>query len=382
MNTPNLLAKDADPTPLYHRLKEILRQEIEDHFEPHQRFHSVRELVARHGVSTITVTRTLRDLVEQGHLYARQGKGTFVSPRRAEHRPSQRMLTISLPMTDSLGDVLAEPDGIRRDYLRGIADAGRQYGAVVEFCLVQPGQTMDFFLDLISRPSSQGVVLYGTKMYDYRALLERAVERGVPYVAFQPERAMDWPQVEAMNLHYVTSDQHAGLYQATEHLIALGHRNIAFWQHERTGVTRQTGYRQAMADAKLPVDPKWVRRNHTLGQSPKQALRKLLSQGVTALATASDFIAFEVLDAAREMGLDVPGEFSVTGFDNNPAGARRQPPLTSVMVDRHRIGTELVKVLIQQFRQPESPRRHQILVPTQLVVRQSTGPCVAKRPRR
>ncbi len=369
----NLLLKAADPKPLYYRLKQLLKREIHSEFEPHQRFYSVRELVARHGVSAITVTRTLRDLVEEGYLYTRQGKGSFVSPRPADRplRHAHRPLVISIPLTRTFGEVLSEPLGIGQDYLRGIADAGREFGAVVEFQLIPLEQTFDFILDLIERDGPNGVILYGSRDPVYSHLIDRAIDRRIPYVAFQPERGLTWDQVQRLNIHYVTTDQQEGLRQATAHLIDLGHQRIAFWQHERTGFTRLAGFRQAMRTAGLSVDPALIEHRFDFDAPCVPALRSLIDRGVTALVTASDYIAMKVLREAQLAGLAIPEQLSVTGFDDNPAAELTSPPLTTVSVERYQTGREVAMALIHQFRDPASTRRHQVLTPTRLVVRHS-----------
>jgi DNA-binding LacI/PurR family transcriptional regulator len=368
-----LLDKESDPKPLYYRLKELLKGEVERDFEPNQRFYSVRELAGRHGVSAITVTRTVREMVEEGYLYARQGKGTFVSPRRTNRGArARRGLVISIPLTRTLDEVLLEPEGIGRDYLRGIADAGRENGAVVEFQLVPIKQTFDFILDLIERDGPNGVILYGSRDPVYPRLIDRAIDRGIAYVAFQPERGMTWDQVQRLNLNYVTTDQQEGLRQVTAHLIDLGHRRIAYWQHVRTGFTRLAGFRQAMATAGLEIEADLIQRDFDFDVPCLGALRGLIDQGVTALVTASDFIAMKVLREATEGGIEIPEQLSVTGFDDNPAAAHLSPPLTTVSVERYRTGREVAMALIRQHREPESNERHQILTPTRLVVREST----------
>lgn len=369
----NLTLERGGEGTLHSRLKKRLRDELEQHFQPNQRFHSVRELTRLHGVSTTTATRTLRELVADGYLYGRQRQGMFVRPKgRRRVKPVEQVFTLSLPLPQPLDEVLLQPDSVLKDYLRGIADAGREGGAAVELQFVPFSRHMEFNRALIEREAPTGVILYGWKGPEFLPLLERAIERAIPYVVVQPERALSWEEIERLKLNYVTIDQQAGIRSATVHLADLGHRHIAYWQHPRTAPARLTGYLQGMVAAGLSVDEAGINRDFDFDVSCISALRGLIDHGVTALVTASDFIAMQVLKEAAASGIDIPDRLSVTGFDDNPVAGSQRPPLTTVAVDRYRTGREAALSLIQQYQHPNAGKRYQVSTPTKLVVRRST----------
>lgn len=386
--------KQSDPRPLYIRLEELLKAEIARDFAPNQRFHSVRQLTGRHDVSTITVTRALRDLVEGGYLYSQRGKGMFVAQRQdnapysaMEHSSTKRQkttgeLTISIPLMRTFNEILKEPEGLSKDYLGGIADAAREHGAVVEFQLVPLERTTEYIGNLIENGGpDHGVILYGSTESFYSKFLDKAIYRGIPYVALQPERGLNWQQIEQRNIHYVTTNQQGGLRQATEHLLELGHRRIAYWQHNRTAFTRLAGFRQALCHAGATVDEALIECDFNFDISCVPALRQLISAGATALVTASDYIAIKVLREAKQAGIDIPGQLSVTGFDDNPVAQDLAPALTTVFVDRYETGRQVTLALLKQVNHPEkTSERYQVMTPAKLVVRESTRKCRVDKP--
>jgi len=195
----------------------------------------------------------------------------------------------------------------------------------------------------------------------------------VPVVAIDPHAGpSDLPTVDADNL--------SGAVLATEHLLGLGHRRIAFLGG-RPGLEssrlREQGFRTAMAAAGAPVDPDLVRVGGYRPQIATGPAREVLgrSEPPTAVFAANDLSAIATMDVAREMGLSVPGDLSVVGFDNVPESALVEPPLTTVGQPMQAMGSAAVRLLVQLVNgapgtAPDSGTH--VRLPTELVVRGST----------
>ena len=127
-----------------------------------------------------------------------------------------------------------------------------------------------------------------------------------------------------------------GMAPPVEHLAELGHERIGFlggraeFEHVRV---REARWRAALAAAGLPAGPVV----HAADE-PGAAALALLAESPTAVVCASDVLALAVVLAARALGLDVPGDVSVTGFDDSPLAALATPALTSVRVDYAEFG--------------------------------------------
>lgn len=196
------------------------------------------------------------------------------------------------------------------------------------------------------------------------------VRSGTPVVVIDPARDSTAPSVTADNL--------AGATQVVEHLLGLGHRRIGFIAGRSSlaaAWSREEGYRTALVQAGVPVDPTLIGRGDFNPESAIPLARALLERPdrPTAIFAASDGMALKVLEVAKELGLGVPGDLSVVGFDNIPESALAEPALTTVDQSMYRLGYEAARMLRSLVTgEWEGPRR--ILLPTRLVVRGSTAP--------
>lgn len=197
----------------------------------------------------------------------------------------------------------------------------------------------------------------------------REVRSSTPVVVIDPARNSKTPSVTADNL--------AGATSVVAHLLGLGHRRIGFIAGRSSmeaAWSREEGYRAALAGAGVPVDPELIARGDFTPESSEPLARALLDRTdrPTAIFAASDAMALTVMEVARELGLGVPGDLSVAGFDNIPESALAEPGLTTVDQSMYRIGCEAARMLKALVRgEWEGP--DQTVVPTRLVVRGSTA---------
>ena len=194
---------------------------------------------------------------------------------------------------------------------------------------------------------------------------------GVPVVAIDPHTgSAELPSVESDNL--------TGGLLATRHLIELGHRRIGFMAGRpdlESSRRREAGYRQALAEAGIEVDPSLVRMSDYRRAAAHQPAIELLScpNRPTAVFAGNDLSAIGTMEAARGMGLDVPGDVSVIGFDDVPEAARTTPPLSTVRQPIQQMGATAVQLLIALM-DGSSPETTHVRLPTSLVIRSTTAP--------
>jgi LacI family transcriptional regulator len=196
------------------------------------------------------------------------------------------------------------------------------------------------------------------------------VQSRTPIVAIDPVRGSTAPSVTADNL--------AGATTAVEHLLGLGHRRIGFIAGRSSlaaAWSREEGYRAALSDAGIPVDPTLIGQGDFNPESATPLAHALLHRAdpPTAIFAASDGMALKVLEVAAELGLSVPGDLSVVGFDNIPESALTEPGLTTVDQSMYQLGYEAARMLKSLVTgEWEGPR--QVVLPTSLVVRGSSAP--------
>ena len=165
---------------------------------------------------------------------------------------------------------------------------------------------------------------------------------------------------------------------ATEHLLDLGHRRIALLAGRadlESAKLREQGYREALAAAGVPGDDSLIRVGGYDADLSARAARELLTgpERPTAVFAANDVTAIAAMKVALAMGLRVPEDLSVVGFDNIPEAAQCTPALTTVNQPIRTMGERSVELLIRLIRAEPVERTHLTLA-TELVVRGSTAP--------
>jgi LacI family transcriptional regulator/LacI family repressor for deo operon, udp, cdd, tsx, nupC, and nupG len=179
--------------------------------------------------------------------------------------------------------------------------------------------------------------------------------------------------------HAVDADDYGGACQAVKHLVSLGHRAIGYIgvsNRVNSNRRRLTGYRAALATAGIMANDDWVRtapptqRFHTDDVVAGQTLLpELLALGITAVFCYNDLVAVGALLACRELGLAVPEQLSVVGYDDVELAGYVTPPLTTVHQPKLRLGELAMQMLLDIL---DGRPVENYLLPTDLVVRGST----------
>ena len=193
---------------------------------------------------------------------------------------------------------------------------------------------------------------------------------GVPLVSIDPHAG-------PAGLPTVDSDNVIGAMLATRHLLELGHRRIGFMAGRpdlESSRLREEGYRQALAEAGIEVDPELIRVADYRRDTVRAPVTALLSHPdrPTAIFAANDLSAMGPMDVARELGLDVPGDLSVVGFDDIPESIRTTPPLTTVHQPIQAMGAAGITMLIALMNDSPVAQTH-VRLPNSLVVRGTTA---------
>nr|QLK00986.1 LacI family DNA-binding transcriptional regulator [Micromonospora carbonacea] len=193
-----------------------------------------------------------------------------------------------------------------------------------------------------------------------------------------PFVVVDTDSATSASVPTVGSNNWNGGLLATRHLLELGHRRIAVITGPRDVLcarTRAAGFRSAHDEAGVPVDPTLVRYGTFQVKDGYRLGMELLTapHRPTAIFAGSDLQALGVLRAARQLGIDVPRELSVIGYDNLPVAAWTGPALTTVHQPLRDMATTATQMLLELARGADLPTCRVDLV-AELVVRESTAP--------
>lgn len=183
--------------------------------------------------------------------------------------------------------------------------------------------------------------------------------------------------IPGADVDLVQADHRTGMMNAMKHLIELGHRRIGIVStNERisTGRQRYEGYRMALANAGIPLEPRLAMPGSpTRDEGMAQMLALLdLPEPPTAVVCFNDVAAFGVMLGLRARGLTAGKEISVIGFDDIAEATLWRPSLTTVAVARQAVARTAVELLLKRIENPDAPAET-VLLPTKLVVRETTG---------
>ena len=206
------------------------------------------------------------------------------------------------------------------------------------------------------------------------AILVAPSVTSLPVDAF-PMVAVD-PHEGPGHLPSVRADDRGGARLAVDHLARLGHRRIGFLggrEDLASARERERGYRDAMGAHRLPVDESLVVRGDYSRAGATEPARTLLSApGLpSAIFAANDLSALRVLEVAEELGVRIPDDVSLVGFDDIPESWRCVPGLTTIAQPMIEIGSEAASLLLHLLDGDDLPE-HDVKLATRLVVREST----------
>jgi LacI family transcriptional regulator len=253
---------------------------------------------------------------------------------------------------------------------RSIEDAAYKLGYSVILCNTERDQTREhFYVDVLSKKQVVGIIFVATG--DQVDSLNFLLSQELPVVVVDREL----PNVEVDS---VLTDNRNGGYVATQHLIELGHRRIACIAGSSRitpSAERVTGYRQALADAEIPVEESLILRGDFHPASGQAAATALLCSPhpPTAIFACNDLMALGAIRAAAKAGKRVPEDVSLVGFDDIELDSFLNPPLTTIAQPKTEIGTLAASLLTERIGNKKRPYR-KTLLSTRLIVRESTAP--------
>ncbi|HEY7199460.1 MAG TPA: LacI family DNA-binding transcriptional regulator [Candidatus Dormibacteraeota bacterium] len=324
-------------------------------------------MIAREaGVSVPTVSRVLN-----GRNDVAAATRSRVEALLTEHGYQRRSGTSATP-APVVDLVFHELDGAWAiEVIRGVTRVARDEGLMVVVTESAPRTTPgQEWVDAVLARRPTGVILVVFDLSPKRRA--QLTTRSIPFVLLDPagEPAEGVPAIGSANWN--------GGLAAARHLLELGHRRIGVIGGPDTLLcsrARLDGYRAAMDMAGLPIDPALVRTGdfHIEGGYRNGLALLGLPNPPTAVFAGSDLQALGVYEAARELGVRVPGDLSVVGYDDLPVARWAGPPLTTIHQPLAEMAEMAARMVITMGR-GEEPVTRRFDLATSLVVRQSTAP--------
>jgi LacI family transcriptional regulator len=325
---------------------------------------TISDVARAAGVSVSTVSKVVNRRYDVGSATSQRVLGIVAE---LGYETSLVASSLRRQRTNVIGILVAEFESFSVELLKGVstAAAGTGYELLAFSGRVADENRTGWERRSLSRLA--GTLIDGAIIVTPTMLMPTT---SIPVVAIDPHSGPGGPST-------IDSDNVGGARAATRHLIELGHRRIAHVRGRSdlaSAQRREAGYRESLEEAGIPFDPDLVRDGGYQAALTAEAARELLTREdrPTAIFAANDMSALGVVRVALELGLRVPEDLSVVGFDDIPEAASSTPPLTTVAQPLHDLGAQALHMLIELLDGHEVPGHVQL--PAELVVRASTGP--------
>lgn len=364
-----MLLDRNSPVPLYHQIEQAILGLIhQQELTRGSRLPSENELVSLFKVTRVTIRQATERLEQRGVIVRERGRGTFVvDPSAAQ--ASLQTLTLILPDSHN---------PLHLSILAGAEQEARKYGFRVAASISENDPDLERYYIEMAVKTSEGLLLGPLCDESQKERLLWLQAQRYPWVLID---GYD----DAVDSDRIVVDNFGGAYQVISHLVELGHKQIAFvyGPHKLVGsgttLGRLEGYRQSLQEHGLqPNDNvifQYPSQVNPIDHSRMKALAQQIlhcSPPVTAVFCANDHLAQSFVISLQQIGVQVPEEFSVVGFDGLeyiPVQRR----LTTVRRATREMGSEAVRLLVQRLHGDiDEPTRH-IVLPIELILGETTA---------
>jgi LacI family transcriptional regulator len=306
---------------------------------------TMQDIATLAGVSKATVSRVLNDKPDvdaatREHILRIIDEQGFIPSIAASGLAGGRRQLIGMLIPSFVWPLIPE-------LMRGVADMLEETSYELVLYCINEGDSKRDRSEVINRVLATQLTAGLLAVFPGPASrdLTRLYHQGFPVVVVDDQSEQEVP--------WVSVDNVTGAYMATQHLIKLGHRRIAHIAgppEYKASHDRYDGYRKALLEAGIPLDPTLVLEGDFLPPSGRACATRLFQlpqeQRPTAIFAATDQMCYGVLAAADEFGLVIPRDVALVGFDDDVPSVHVHPPLTTVRQPYFEMGVEGLKLLL------------------------------------
>jgi LacI family transcriptional regulator len=328
---------------------------------------NITDVAQRAGVSISTVSRVLNNSDYPIRPETRQK--VLEAIEELQFRPNDVARSLLLKQTHTIG--LIVPDISNPYYPElslGVEATASEHGYAVIFCNTsRRPEKVEYYLDVLLQKRADGIIIAGggTDL----SQISQGTLRSDTKIALVGKHHLPFPSVQV--------DNFGAAREITSHLLHLGHRHIAFISGppNLTSVQdRLAGYKASLEERGISEDNRLICEGDFGAESGYSATLSLLrgEPTPTAIFAANDRMAISAMAAAADVGLRVPNDLTVVGFDDIITASLVRPSLTTVALPAYEIGASAMRLMLRLLEGEECPKT--VWLPTQLVIRQSSGP--------
>lgn len=335
---------------------------------------TIKDIASEAGVSIATVSYVIN---ETKSISPETKRRVVRAIKSLNYHPSKSARNLVTGKTGNIGFILTDDHFLRTEPFYTKIFLGTEFEARSEgYYIILTSIKSDFgkkdsLPRFVLNSSVDGIIIAGKIPQNF---IDRLAMYKIPtvFVDYVPP-ANGYPLVLIDNIQ--------GGMLAANHLIGLGHKNIAFISSDIEHPSfsdRLNGYKQALEYAMIPLDNELIITSSVFqGRQAGVDLTKRLfsiNKDITAVFASNDAIAIGAIHYLKTRGIKIPEDVSVIGFDGIEADLLLDPPLSTVGVPKIELGAEALKLLVNALKNKKSlPKK--IVVPVELIVRKSTSIC-------
>lgn len=378
---------------LYQTIKEAIIEQLRSgQLKEQDRIPSEKELMDSFSVSRITVSRALTELAKEGYITRIPGRGSFVSLVPPAKKAVAEDATGTPGVLDSqaakplIGFIIQSiGDEFATRLLNGVIDAVEKLGGslIIKSSLNQANER--HAIREFEQFGVRGMIILPVDQEHYNDEILSMKMRHFPLVLV--DRYL--PGVET---HLVSSDGFKGGFMGTEYLLGLGHQRIAFCTSTRLPTTstdsRLRGYMEAVKQHGNLIDPALIvtdlSSTDDLLQSNNKLITILKERRATAFFTAESMLAAYIHRQCISMNIRVPEEVSILSYDDPMLECSEFSFFSHISQSEYQMGYRAAEMLMSILDKPASPTGsgyQKEIIPPELVLRKSTGPCAQPLPK-
>ena len=344
-----------DKKPYYLQIQERIREAIyQGELSPNTRLPTLREWSSIIGVNLHTLNKALNNLTKAGFLYRRRNLGTFVNKEPGKESITKKKTSQSKVLVLLSGKEKLDYSYIR-EVIKGIQSKCLSYDLKIEVKSFDREEDFLSWKKLSKKKDIKGLIIDKEGFFnkDVMRIIEEYSGEKVLFNSHLPAHR----QIPSIEM-----DNEKGAFLATNYLIEKGHEKIAVILRSnivlqlklayKTDVLKLEGYKLALQRHDLEVKDEYQKGEvYNNPQKIRKAVDELLSLASvpTAVLSADDLIAFEVLKILNEKGLKVPEDISLIGFNNFIHSSITQPKLTTIETPMLQMGQKAVDLLFGNF---------------------------------
>ena len=329
------------------------------------------------GVTSMTVSRVVN---QNGYVSAETRQKVLEVVREMKYRPNGLARSLKLQRTQTIGLVLGD---IANPFAAELARAVRE---------VTSRRGYNLFISISEHSANEDISAFdslASHLVDGLIIATRSNQAGDKHLAEMIESGFKVVCIGRDFHHkdsdWVAADNKRGGFEATQHLIDLGHKKIGFIGTNLSGgasLKRFQGYLDALKQSGIEIDERLISGSPDSGEAPGystekvgyEAMKRLLSlpNRPTAVFARNDFTAIGAMTAIKEFGLRIPQDIAIVGFDDIPVAVHTFPRLTTVRQPTLKQGSIAAEMLLKRIESAEPPERDEQILQCELIIREST----------